>query len=197
MFYNSGAEALLAKEEHTSVLGVAPKIDFIGCIADDAGVVSAVYDMSGASYSVTNVSVVGGKLRPTDSTTFGKITLNCTKECSALYYEGTPLLGSGNQQVFINNILQSYTGISAIFYQGGKTNIQVNNVAADVKGVTTDTINQLLVKVSGGTTADISLVEVNGNNVTAQLGTGADFWGSQGTTPFITIGNDFETFYAG
>jgi hypothetical protein len=197
MFYNSGAEALLAKEEHTSVLGVAPKIDFIGCIADDAGVVSAVYDMGGASYSVTNVSVVGGKLRPTDSTTFGKITLNRTKECSALYYEGTPLLGSGKQQVFINNILQSYTGISAIFYQGGKTNIQVNQTSADVKGVTTDTINQLLVKVSGGTTADISLVEVNGNNVTAQLGAGADFWGSQKETPFITIGNDFETFYAG
>ena len=106
-------------------------------------------------------------------------------------------MGSGNQQVFINNILQSYAGISAIFYQGGKTNIQVNNYAADVKGVTTDTINQLLVKVSGGTTADISLVEVNGNNVTAQLGEGADFWGSQTATPFITIGNDFETFYAG
>ena len=198
MFYNSGAEALAANQQHAEELGCEKtKIDLIGCIANGNGVVSAVYDMSGAQYSVTNVSVVDGKLRPTDSTTFGKITLTRTKECSALYYEGTPLLGSGNQQVFINNILQSYTGISAIFYQGGKTNIQVHNVTADVKGVATDTINQLLVKVSGGTTADISLVEVNGNNVTAQLGAGADFWGSQGVTPFITIGNDFETFYAG
>lgn len=202
--------------KHQSLLGVKPKIDFLGYKLDGSGeAIIKLYslDQRFDSTELTGISLQDGIITASSDTGFIRwaqnFALTGLAEMEHLYYEGPLTQINSADSIFIANLLktsyeQTTLKRSAIFFQGNKLNFQY--AASDVttvNGFPCPSPTKFKVVVDGSANGKgfkyvSSLVIDDGPEVSSQNENGADFWGRAiDAVSFIKLYSGYKLCIAG
>jgi hypothetical protein len=181
-------------DRHTALLGIEPKLDFLG-YKETGGVISKLYSID-SKYdcdSLTGIVLNDGIITTTEAA--GKILYNknfnngdIRTEMTHLYYEGPLDTYSTTESVFVANILKSsYSGrydvqSANIFYMGGLINVQYAGSIKAGDGFPATSPTKIKVEVDGNASGEeyapgyvksISINDVDKLSTRVQM---ADFW---------------------
>lgn len=199
---------------HKSLLGVDPKLDFLGYKTGVDGNVSKLYSID-SRYDCTglaNIILQDGVFTTVSSEGYMKwmqnLVLSGTTDMTHLYYEGPTEQSNFQDSIFIANLLASSHPVAsekrtAIFHQGGLVNVQYAYKSKDfVNGYPGGAFTRLLVTVDPAADAAgyqyVTAISVDGVDVTGQKTAAADYWGGDiGSVSYIKIYPGFILCIAG
>lgn len=200
LIYGDEAGTQHAYNEHTSLLGTEPKLDFLAYKGNESAP-TKLYSLDSIfdSNNVTGIAISGNKLSITDK---GAVffSLNDYSETehalTSLYYDGNVVNKTDASSCFVQGLIAAATDAgqaskgpawSNIFYLSGALNFQQTFDSLGKKGIgfnyPTQTLNKLFVKVRKVSKADVAQYiescKVNSSNVQLTPGT-TDYWGYSG-----------------
>lgn len=218
LFKVSQAATQAEYNRHKLLLGVNPRMDFLGYKIDGNNLITKLYSVDSVfdCDSIENIKLENGIITPNTST--GKILWNSNLVTSGitdmthLCYEGTVVQLSSADSIFIANLLKtSYYPNNlmrqAIFYQGGMINVQyaafnretVNAFPVSASDASALSLNLTIDgNANGESYKYVTAIDMNGKNVLSQKVSGADFWGRAiDTVSYIKVYQGFKFCIAG
>lgn len=218
LLYGSLQATQLEYNSHKLLLGVNPRLDFLGCKVNDSNGIMKLYSIDSVFDCdlLENIELKNGAISTNSSV--GKILWNSNLALSGIgnmthmYYEGTVKQISSADSIFIANLLKtSYSAINlrrqAIFYQGAHINVQyaaLGRGTVNAFPISEDEASAFKLKlvIDGNADGDnytyVTSIELNDKDSLSQIATGVDFWGRAiDSVSFVKVYPGFKLCIAG
>lgn len=214
LFHDTAASTQGVYSYHKSLLGVDPKLDFLGYKTDVNNNIIKLYSID-SKYdcaSMTDVILQDGILATNTASGLIKWPQNFVtsgvSDLAHLYYEGPTEQSSFQDSIFIANILTcSHSDASkkrtAIFHQAGLLNVQYAYVSKDyVNGFPAAAFSKFTVAIDPAADTSgyqyVTAISVDDVDVFSQQTAAVDYWGGDiGAVSYIKIYAGFKLCIAG
>lgn len=204
--------ALATQEEydaHIALLGIAPKLDFLGYKQNEEGVVTKLYSVDEMfdCANLTSVIIQNGIITTevagvlNYSSNFaqgGNLTL------TKMYYEGNVVQYGGKDSVFISGLLKANYSpvIPAIFFMSNYINVQYSAKKSCCESFPVSKITKLLIEVDGAVSTEnydyVTKLIVDDTDILSTKQEGIDYWNvGISDRSFLKIYNGFKLCIAG
>ncbi len=196
-------------DRHITLLGVSPKLDFLGYKQNEEGVVTKLYSVD-AMFDCANLTSViikdgiittevAGVLNYSSNLAQGG-NLTLTK----MYYEGNVVQYGGKDSVFIGGLLKAdYSPVvPAVFFMSNYISVQYSVKKSCCKSFPVSKVSKLLIEVDGAVNVDnadyVTKLIVDDTDILSMKQEGIDYWNvGISDRSFLKISNGFKLCIAG
>ena len=196
-------------DAHIALLGVAPKLDFLGYRQNEEGVVIKLYSVDEMfdCDNLTSVIIQNGVIT-TDISGVLNYSSNLSQSgnltLTKMYYEGNVPQYGGRESVFIGGLLKAIYPpvVPAIFFMSNYISVQYSPSKTCCSSFPASKITKMLIEVDGNVSTEnydyVTKLIVNDTDILSTKEAGIDYWNvGIKDRSFIKIYNGFKLCIAG